>query len=192
MKILIKNGLIVDGSLNKPYKGDLLIEQDKIKKIGTIEEKVDIVIDAEGKVVSPGFIDTHSHSDLSILVNPYNEIKIKQGVTTEILGQDGISMAPLPKEYINPWRKINSAFNGDSDDISWEYETTKNYLDLMERKGVGLNQGYLVPHGNIRLEAIGLENKKASSKDIEKMCQITRREMEGGAFGLSTGLIYPP
>src|SRR5690554_2941274 len=110
MKILIKNGLIVDGSLNKPYKGDLLIEQDKIKKIGTIEEKVDIVIDAEGKVVSPGFIDTHSHSDLSILVNPYNEIKIKQGVTTEILGQDGISMAPLPKEYINPWRKINSAF----------------------------------------------------------------------------------
>ena len=192
MKILIKNGLIADGSLNKPFKGNVLIENNKIKKIGIIDEKNDKVIDARDRIVSPGFIDTHSHSDLSILVNPYNEIKIRQGVTTEILGQDGISMAPLPKEYIKPWRKINSAFNGDNEDIDWEYETTQNYLKMLKEKGVGLNQGYLVPHGNIRLEAIGLENKKANITDIDRMCQITRREMEGGALGLSTGLIYPP
>lgn len=192
MKILIKNGLIADGSLNKPYEANILIEDDKIVKIGIIDDEVDKIIDARGKVVAPGFIDTHSHSDLVNLVNPYNEIKIRQGVTTEILGQDGISMAPLPKEHINSWRKINSAFNGDSDEINWEYETTKNYLSMLEENGVGLNQGYLVPHGNIRLEAMGLENKKANPSDIEKMRQITRREMEGGALGLSTGLIYPP
>jgi N-acyl-D-amino-acid deacylase len=101
-------------------------------------------------------------------------------------------MAPLPREHIKQWRKINSSFNGDSDDVDWTYETTENYLNMMEEKGVGLNQGYLVPHGNIRLEAIGLENKKASSSDLENMREITRREMEGGAIGVSTGLIYSP
>ena len=192
MKILIKNGLIVDGSLNKPFKGDVVIEGDRSKKSASIGEEVDRIIEAQERLLSPGFTDTHSHSDLHILVNPYNETKIRQGVTTEILGQDGISMAPLPKEYITPWRKVNFLFNGNSDAIDWEYETTKNYLDMMEKKGIGLNQGYLIPHGNIRLEAIGLENQKASLEDIDKMRQITRREMEGGALGLSTGLIYPP
>lgn len=192
MKILIKNGLIADGSLNKPFMGDILIEDNRIKKIGIIDEDADEIIDAMERVISPGFIDTHSHSDLNILVNPYNEIKIRQGITTEILGQDGISMAPLPKEYIDQWRKINSSFNGDSDKIDWSYETTENYLKIMEEKGVGLNQGYLVPHGNIRLEAIGLENRKASSSELKKMKEITRREMKGGAIGLSTGLIYAP
>ncbi|MBU5425200.1 D-aminoacylase [Tissierella pigra] len=192
MKILIKNGLIADGSLNKPFMGDILIEDNRIKKIGNIDEDADKVIDAKERVISPGFIDTHSHSDTQILVNPYNEIKIRQGITTEILGQDGLSMAPLPKKYINQWRKINVAFNGDSDEIDWTYETTENYLKMMEEKGIGLNQGYLVPHGNIRLEVIGLENRKASSNDLEKMKEITRREMDGGAMGLSTGLIYAP
>lgn len=192
MKILIKNGLIVDGNLGKPFKGDVLIENNRIVKVGEVIEDVEKVIDARGKVISPGFIDTHSHSDLAILVNPYNEIKIRQGITTEILGQDGISMAPLPKKYIKEWRKINSSFNGDSDEMDWEYETTENYLNMMSENGIALNQGYLVPHGNIRLEAIGLENKEASPYDIENMCKITRREMEGGALGLSTGLIYPP
>lgn len=192
MKILIKDGLIVDGSSGKPFTGDILIKDDRIVKIGNIEEKVDKVIEARGRVISPGFIDTHSHSDLAILVNPYNEIKIRQGITTEILGQDGISMAPLPKKYIKEWRKINSDFNGDSDEINWQYETTENYLNMMVETGVGLNQAYLVPHGNIRLEAIGLENKKADEKELEIMRQITRREMEAGAIGISTGLIYTP
>lgn len=192
MKVLIKNGLIVNGSLDKPFKSDILIEDNKIKKIGEIIEDVDKTIEARGKIVAPGFIDTHSHSDLAILVNPYNEIKIRQGITTEILGQDGVAMAPLPKKYISEWRKINSSFNGDSDEINWEYENTKGYLDMMEKNGVGLNQACLVPHGNIRLEVIGLEDKLASKEELDRMCEITRREMEGGAIGLSTGLIYPP
>lgn len=193
MKILIKNGLIVDGNRTEPYKADLLIENDRVSKIGEFEDScADQVIDANGRAVCPGFIDTHSHSDLQILVNPYNEIKIRQGITTEVLGQDGISMAPLPKEYISPWRKNLAGLDGESDEIDWEYETTDNYLKMMEENGVGLNESYLVPHGNIRMEAMGLDARPATEEEIQKMCDITRREMQAGSFGLSSGLIYIP
>ena len=105
-KILIKNGTIIDGSREARYNADLLIEGERIAKIGTINEsEADRVINAEGKIVAPGFIDTHSHSDLKVLVEPFVEPKLRQGITTEVLGQDGISMAPLPKEYVSSWRK---------------------------------------------------------------------------------------
>lgn len=194
MKILIKNGQIADGTLKKPFSGSVLIECDRIVSVnhGNIEADADKVIDADGRLVCPGFIDTHSHSDLKILDNPFNEVKIRQGITTEVLGQDGISMAPLPKEYISSWRKNLAGLDGESDSIDWSYEITDNYLKLMEKKGVGLNEAYLVPHGNVRMEAMGLADRPASDEEIEKMCRITRREMEAGAFGLSTGLIYIP
>lgn len=194
MKILIKNGFIADGSGNKGYNGDILVCNEKIEKIASeiSEENVDKIINAEGLVIAPGFIDTHSHSDLKILENPYNEIKIRQGITTEMLGQDGISMAPLPKKYISPWRKNLAGLDGESDDIDWEYETTDNYLKMMENNGVGLNEAYLVPHGNVRMEVLGLDNVKPTEEQIKQMCEVTRREMEAGAYGLSTGLIYMP
>ncbi|MCT8977540.1 D-aminoacylase [Clostridium sp. CX1] len=193
MKTLIKNGLIIDGTGDKAVKANLLIENDRVVKIGEVEEKqFDRVIDAEGMIVAPGFIDTHSHSDLKILVNPFNETKIRQGITTELLGQDGISMAPLPQKYISPWRKNLAGLDGDSDEIDWTYETTDNYLKMMEQKGIGLNESYLVPHGNIRMEVLGLDNRQPTEEEIQKMCEVTRREMEAGAYGLSTGLIYMP
>jgi N-acyl-D-amino-acid deacylase len=120
------------------------------------------------------------------------EAKIRQGVTTELLGQDGISMAPLPKRFISPWRKNLAGLDGDSDEIGWDYETTDGYLRALEEKGVGLNESYLVPHGNARMEAMGLDNRRPSAAELERMCAIVRREMEVGAFGLSTGLIYMP
>ncbi len=195
MKTLFTNALIVDGNRTKPYTGSVLVEDDRIAQVSTENlpaEKADRVIDLAGRVLCPGFIDTHSHSDLAILVNPFNEIKIRQGITTEVLGQDGISMAPLPKAYISPWRKNLAGLDGESDTIDWEYETTGNYLDMMEKGGVGLNESYLVPHGNIRMEAMGLDARPATDAEIEEMCRITRREMEAGAYGLSTGLIYIP
>lgn len=195
MKIWIKNGLVVDGSGKAGYKADVLTEDDKIIKIGKVEgSEADgaQVIDAEGLVVAPGFIDTHSHSDLQILVDSEVAPKVMQGITTEILGQDGISMAPLPKQYVGPWRKNLAGLDGDSDDIDWNYETTENYLKMIDAVKPGLNECYLVPHGNIRMEAMGLENRLPNEEELEKMRQITRREMEAGAIGLSTGLIYMP
>ena len=194
MKTLIKNGLIVDGSGDQPYIGDILIEKEKLVAIEkSIDCKdIDRIIDAKDLVVAPGFIDTHSHSDLVILESPYNEVKARQGITTEILGQDGISMAPLPKEFISSWKKNLAGLDGTSESINWTYETTDGYLKQMEKSKVGLNYAYLVPHGNIRMEAMGLEGRAATEEEIKKMCEITRREMEAGAFGLSTGLIYIP
>ncbi|HBF9828819.1 N-acyl-D-amino-acid deacylase family protein [Clostridioides difficile] len=193
MRTLIKHGLIVDGNKTPTYEGDILIENEKILKISQdLNEEADKVIDAKGRVICPGFIDTHSHSDLVILVNPYNEVKIRQGITTEVLGQDGISMAPLPQEHISSWRKNLAGLDGESDEIDWKYETTENYLKMMDYNGVGLNETYLVPHGNVRMEAMGLEDRPATKEEIQKMCEITERELKAGAIGLSTGLIYIP
>ncbi|CCK98462.1 TPA: D-aminoacylase [Clostridioides difficile] len=193
MRTLIKHGLIVDGNKTPAYEGDILIENEKILKISqNLNEEADKVIDAKGRVICPGFIDTHSHSDLVILVNPYNEVKIRQGITTEVLGQDGISMAPLPQEHISSWRKNLAGLDGESDEIDWKYETTENYLKMMDDNGVGLNETYLVPHGNVRMEAMGLEDRPATKEEIQKMCEITERELKAGAIGLSTGLIYIP
>lgn len=193
MKRLIKNGQIIDGSGNPGYRGDLLLSEGKIEKIApSIEIEEAEVIDAQGLVVAPGFIDTHSHSDLQVLVEPEVAPKVMQGITTEVLGQDGISMAPLPTEYISPWRKNLAGLDGDSDEIDWTFETTENYLNMIDTAKPGLNECYLVPHGNIRMEAMGLENRLPNEEELDKMRQITRREMEAGAVGLSTGLIYMP
>lgn len=193
MKTLIRNGLVVDGSGAAPYKADILVEGDRIAAIGAGLAAEDAqIIEADGLAVAPGFIDTHSHSDLQVLIHPEVKPKVMQGITTEVLGQDGISMAPLPAEYISPWRKNLAGLDGDSDAISWEFKNTEGYLKMIEQTKPGLNECYLVPHGNIRMEAMGLENRLPNEEELEKMRRITRREMEAGAVGLSTGLIYMP
>ncbi len=193
MAILIKKGKVIDGSGNKSIIADILIQNERITAIGSIDEIAGVrVIDAEGLCVAPGFIDTHSHSDLDVLLRPEVLPKIMQGVTTEVLGQDGVSMAPLPKEHISSWRKNIAGLDGDTDFIDWRYETTENYLNMIEKAKPGLNESYLVPHGNIRMEAMGLDNRQPTEEEIQKMRDITRREMKAGAIGLSTGLIYIP
>ena len=152
----------------------------------------DVVIDGHGLYAAPGFIDTHSHSDLCVLTQPELRPKVMQGITTEALGQDGISMAPLPEPYISSWRKNLAGLDGDSDAIDWHYHTTAAYLSAIERAKPAINEAYLVPHGNVRMEAMGLADKPASPAEIKRMQEILRRELEAGAYGLSTGLIYIP
>lgn len=193
-KIVIRNGLIVDGTGADGYVGDILIQGNRILRIAHSQEAPEgaEIIDATGLVVAPGFIDTHSHSDLICLTEPDLLPKIMQGITTEVYGQDGVSMAPLPAQYIEPWRKNIAGIDGVSDTIDWHYGTTDGYLKLLEERKPSTNQCYLLPHGNVRMEAMGLDARPATEEELEKMRQIVRREMEAGAMGISDGLIYVP
>ncbi|MEZ2756795.1 amidohydrolase family protein [Providencia vermicola] len=193
MKTLFKNATIIDGTGESQYHGDLLVNEGKIIQIGDIcANTQDQVIDASGKIICPGFIDTHTHSDLSVLLNPAVSAKIRQGITTELLGQDGVALAPLPEQYISAWRKNIAGLDGDSDEIDWHFKNTEGYLNMLESRGSATNLAYLVPHGNIRMEAMGLDGKASTQEDVAKMCQILERELQAGAYGLSTGLIYMP
>ncbi len=197
MKTYIKNVQIVDGTGEAAFRGAVLISGEKIEKVfhgseGDGFREADRVIDGKGHVLSPGFIDTHSHSDLKVLSEPELLPKLHQGITTEVLGQDGISMAPLPVEFIEPWKKNLAGLDGTDEKLDWCYKDTAHYLKLIEEAKPALNESYLLPHGNVRMEAMGLDNRIASEDDIKKMCEITRREMEAGCLGLSSGLIYMP
>jgi len=134
----------------------------------------------------------YTRADLAAIVNPALSAKIRQGITTELLGQDGIAMAPLPEQYIRAWRKNISGLDGDTDKIDWKYKDTEGYLKLLAAHRPAANLATLVPHGNVRIEAMGLEGKKASPDEVALMCRILERELQAGAYGLSTGLIYMP
>lgn len=193
MNLLLKNSYIIDGTGSNAYLADIEIENDYIKKIEpNIDSNGKKVIDINGKVVTPGFIDTHSHSDLKVLSEPFLESKIRQGITTEVLGQDGISMAPLPLEFIGPWKKNLAGLDGENNNITWDWITTDGYLNRLKEAKPSINYCYLVPHGNIRMEAMGLSSDTPTETELKKMCDILDRELKSGAIGFSSGLIYTP
>lgn len=192
MELLIRGGTIVDGSGKPAFRGDLLIREDKIAEIGQRIPAEDVpVLHAENRVVCPGFIDTHSHSDLRVLTEPDLPPKISQGITTEIYGQDGVSLAPLPDRYRTDWSKNISGLLGDPDSV-WERGDIPDYLDAVRRSGPVNNVLYLVPHGNIRMQAMGLEGRAASAEEIAEMQRLLAEALDAGCPGMSTGLIYPP
>jgi|GEM_PF-38103 len=197
-RTVISGGLLIDGSGGTPYAGDILTEGNRIAQIGNPgafsgEAYADAIqISAEGLAVSPGFIDTHSHSDLSVLTEPEVLPKLMQGITTEVLGQDGISMAPLPEKYISDWRKNLAGLDGESHQINWHYETTENYLKMIEAARPAVHESYLLPHGNVRMAAMGLDDRLPTESELGAMRRITERGMKAGCLGLSSGLIYMP
>jgi N-acyl-D-amino-acid deacylase len=189
--LILRNGRVVDGTGNPWYRGDVAVKDGRIAAVGRLEPDAVKVIDVEGLVISPGFVDTHSHSDLMLMVEPHAKQKIMQGVTTEIVGQDGLGEAPLRDDVVDEWRKYLSGLNGDPA-IDWDWRSLGEYLDRLEAAKPSINVASLVGHGNVRLLAVGMENRKATSGEIEEMRELVVLAMEDGAYGMSTGLIYPP
>ena len=192
MKLLVRGGMVVDGTGAPAQRADVLIRDGRIAAVKpelTVDQHAR-VIDADGLHVAPGFIDTHSHSDLRVLVEPDLPMKVMQGITLDVLGQDGISVAPVRDEDVGAIRKQLSGLLGDPD-VARDWRSVADYLALLDR-GASLNLAYLVPHGAVRAGAMGLGARKPDGGELERMCALTARAMDEGALGLSTGLIYPP
>jgi N-acyl-D-amino-acid deacylase len=187
--LAVLNGRIVDGAGNPWYKADIGISRGRIRLIGRLDGPAREKIDAEGLIVAPGFIDMHSHSDTLLLVNPLAESKIRQGVTTEVIGNCGSSAAPLT-EYTREEAKKSAGEVGEK--IEWDWLSFDEFLRKLQRNGVALNVAPLVGNAAIRTAVMGFEARKPTSSELLKMKALTARCMEEGAFGLSTGLIYSP
>ncbi|RYL92749.1 D-aminoacylase [Sporolactobacillus sp. THM7-4] len=190
--LLIRNGRIIDGTGSPWFYGDIAIDEGRIVKIGNLtEESGKTEIDAHHQIVSPGFIDMHVHTDLFILDDPLVEAKVRQGITTELLGQDGIAAAPLPDKFKEDWRNNLSGLDGNPE-ITWDWNTIDDYLTKIENNHPSYNLAVLAPHGNIRMEVMGLDDRPATDDEIVQMQNVLRRCLDEGAVGMSTGLIYPP
>jgi N-acyl-D-amino-acid deacylase len=188
--LIIKNTKIIDGSGNPWYKADLGISGERIAKIGRIEDSRHI-IDAAGFVAAPGFIDTHSHSDLNLIAEPEAMQKTMQGITTEVVGQDGLGEAPITDDTLGDWRRYLAGLNGDPE-IEWSWREFGEYLDALEKSETSTNVASLVGHGNLRLLSMGMENRAPTQTELATMKRLLEESMAAGGFGLSTGLIYPP
>jgi N-acyl-D-amino-acid deacylase len=188
--LVIRNAKIIDGSGNPWYKADIGVADERIATIGRIEDGSH-VIDAEGLAAAPGFIDTHSHSDLMLIAEPEAKQKTMQGITTEVVGQDGLGEAPISDETLGDWRRYLAGLNGDPD-IEWSWRSFGEYLDALDKAETSTNVASLVGHGNLRLLAMGMENRAPTQTELSTMKRLLSESMEAGGFGLSTGLIYAP
>ena len=183
---VIKNVRIIDGSAAPWYRGDIGIQDGRIRKIGCIAQEENTV-DGGDLYAAPGFIDIHSHSDTTLMEYPQAESRILQGITTEIGGNCGLSTAPVSHDPAK--KEMLRAYVGD---LSYEWNTVGEFLDKMEQAPISVNFGTEVGHGSIRVAAMGFENRKPTSGEMETMRALLREALEDGAFAMSSGLIYPP
>jgi N-acyl-D-amino-acid deacylase len=187
--ILIKNGLLIDGAGNPWFKADVGVSNGKIAEINTlIDAKAERVLNVNGLVVSPGFIDIHTHSDLALLINPHADSKIRQGVTTEVIGNCGMSVAPIRKRTLN---LLKDEWGSQAKEVKWNWTTFDEYLSRLEH-GISVNVASLVGHGAVRTAIMGVDNRRPTRKEMEEMKTLVAESMEAGAFGLSSGLVYLP
>ena len=185
---LIKNASIIDGSGGAAVHGNVAVKDGRIAAAGDVDGDAERVIDAHGQVVAPGFIDIHSHTDAGLLIDPRAQSKITQGITLELCGQCGFSSGPCLDEAgraeVESWRRRHS--------VEDDWESLDDFLRVLESREIGVNFATLVGHSNLRAAAVGLGKREASPDEIAKMKSLAAEAMRQGAFGLSTGLQYPP
>ena len=189
--ILIRNGTIIDGDNAAPYRADVAIVGDEIVKIGTIDEPAKRVIDATGKIVTPGFIDIHCHSDAIVFHAEKNPLRLRQGFTTELIGNCGISAAPVNPKNLELLSKYCNPFYSNVP-VPYNWTSYGEYLDQVEANHPMLNTAGLVGHGSLRIAVSGFDARPLTAEEMETMDNLLAESMEQGAFGLSSGLIYPP
>lgn len=188
--ILLQGGTVVDGTGAPGQRADVALRGDRIAAVGDLSGwQADRTLDATGLVVAPGFIDMHSHSDLALLINPKAESKLRQGVTTEVIGQCGFSPAPCPR---SKQREIREAFGQWGREVDWSWGSFGDYLDALRAHPTSVNVAAVVGHGIVRAGAMGEEDRPPTREELDSMRAAVREAMADGAVGMSTGLVYAP
>ncbi len=190
--LIIKGGTVYDGLSEENRTADVGIQGDKIIRVGDLSQATaQRIIDASGLIVAPGFIDIHTHSDFNPFLEPHAVHKISQGVTTEVIGNCGMSAAPLygfqEKAVHEVWLREGEPIPAD---IPWH--SAGEYFEEIQAAGLMTNLAFLAGHGNLRASVMGYEARKASPHEMEGMISLLNQAMDAGAFGMSLGLVYLP
>jgi N-acyl-D-amino-acid deacylase len=192
--LLIRDIDIVDGTGSTRYRADVLVDKGRIAEIAdprTISGADKTLSPPPGWVLAPGFIDMHAHSDLRLLTDPGHFPKVSQGVTTEVIGQDGISYAPIDDAALDIIRRQIAGWNGNPTDLDFSWRSVAGYLDRLD-EGITPNAAYLVPQGTLRLLAVGADQRPATPAEIRHMQEMLAQGLREGAVGMSSGLTYTP
>jgi N-acyl-D-amino-acid deacylase len=193
--VLLEDARIIDGTGAPWFRGSVAVVDGSIDAVyREPNPDVDVAerIDIDGDVLCPGFIDLHSHSDLRILDEPELTLKVRQGITTEVLGQDGFSMAPLVDDTsTKEWKEQVEGLTGESA-AEWTWGGIEDYLDAIDDTGAAVNAATLVGHGTVRFDVLGMADCDPTDVELTEMADLVTAGLEAGAIGFSTGLVYPP
>lgn len=190
---LFRRGWVIDGTGTPGRTADVAVSDGRIVKVASsIEEEAESVIDASGRILCPGFIDVHSHSDITYLYENNPGSKIFQGITSEVTGNCGFSPFPLKQEREWLERRRTSLSFIDVEGVPWDWETYGQYRDKINASRPNANLIPLIGHGSIRAMVMGYEDRKASREELKEMCRILEEHFKHGVAGISTGLGYPP
>ncbi len=193
LDLIIANGLVIDGTGSPGFYAAVLVEGDRVTvhRGDTSRLEANRVIDASGCVVCPGFVDLHSHAGLTILGEPHHDPKVRQGVTTELVGIDGISHAPFKsQEELHRYIWLDSGLNG-YPPMPADWLSVADMLGKYDNT-VAVNIAYILGNSPVRIWGVGWNDRLATGSELEEMKSVVREAMEEGAWGLSTGLDYPP
>ncbi|HHY93343.1 MAG TPA: amidohydrolase family protein [Firmicutes bacterium] len=191
LDLLLKNARIVDGTGAPWFLGNIGIQEGKIVYVGPDAPPAYQSIAVQEKVVAPGFIDIHSHSDFVYFSDPANTPKLLQGVTTEVNGNCGLSAAPVSEEYLDELRRY-TGFVQAGQSCSWNWRSFGDYLNELEKLPLALNVAACVGQGSVRIAVMGFADRTPTPGELARMQELVAESMDSGAFGVSTGLIYPP
>jgi N-acyl-D-aspartate/D-glutamate deacylase len=191
--LLLTGGLVLDGTGAPGRTGDVLIRDGRVESVGTGPDAAGAgVLDVSGRVVAPGFVDIHTHSDLTLLSDPRGLSKVHQGVTTEVVGNCGLGVAPLfDGADRHAIRRAVSYLDLDPD-VAWPWRDLDGYLSAVEAARPGVNVAALVGHLPLHAGVCGFADRPAGRAELDRMCGLLRDALDAGAVGLSTGLAYAP
>ncbi len=190
---LIREATVVDGEGQPPFRADVAIEGERIAAIAPrIGGTADQQIQADGLVAAPGFIDIHTHTDATVFKHPLVESKAMQGVTVEVIGNCGIGTFPVHPERRKTLADYLKMHDFDLPEGGLDWNDLAQYANRLEKLGLGVNLVPLVSHGALRIAVMGAESRNPTPDELREMERLLAEALQQGAWGMSTGLIYPP